>query len=319
MKKRALWLIPAVFCLLVWAPCALAQPAEMPVNLSWLESYIGGPGMGGLQVEQQGIGQTAHLEQSGAGAVWGLIQQSGVNNQAFYNRSQGPAYFQIQQDGSEHTANLSQFNLGCLPNQAQISQTGFASWLGAVQTGWDNRLQLSQTGQGSDAEISQWGVGNLAVVDQRAEGSRRNLAELHQKGADLEAFITQSGTGNVAQISQHPDLLCRGAGSLASISQDGDSLLALINQSGLSNIAEIVQEGYGHEAEINQGGYDNEAYIRQYGPDPSQAKINQHGHDNLADVEAHAGGRLPTVVQFGSDNQVSMVRDSSGVTVINVN
>ncbi|KIX12862.1 hypothetical protein [Dethiosulfatarculus sandiegensis] len=313
MKKLALWLILAALCL-VCAPVAQAQPASGPVNLSWLESYIPGQGMGGLQVEQQGLGQVANLEQSGVGAVWGLIQQSGANNQAFYQRSMGPAYFQIRQDGSYHTAGLSQFSLGCLPNQAEISQTGSASWLSAGQTGWDNRLQVSQTGQGSEAEITQFGVGNLAVVDQYASGGQRNRAELRQRGLLLESFITQSGSGNVAGLAQFNNAV----GCQAAISQDGDSLLAVINQMGLDNIAGIVQEGYGHQATINQGGYDNEAYISQFGSGPSQARINQFGHDNLAEVEAHAGGALPSVTQLGSDSHISMVRDSSGVTVITV-
>ena len=185
-------------------------------------------------LRQEGVNNSATLEQVGSGDLTFQGSQNGADNMMRV-RQQGAAFgaSSVTQTGSLNVVNVDQLDtLGAFTieqigdlntvtstmsgdvdnairqtgngNTATSSQAGFHNDSSIVQSGDNNLASLSQTLGSNSSSISQIGNTNQATVTQTGSlGADTNKAYINQVGNGFVASVTQTGGANNAGIYQH--------------------------------------------------------------------------------------------------------------------
>lgn len=125
-------------------------------------------------------------------------------------------------------------------------------------------------------------------------------ADLGSADIMLDLHFAPELTVSLAAPLLHPT---PAAGSLAGITQYGDSHRAAITQQGRHNQALVQQSGVGNEAYVEQGGQANQALQQQSGQN-NYARSQQYGSGNLSYQYQYGDGHRSTVTQVGNGNVV---------------
>lgn len=123
---------------------------------------------------QQGNGNTASINQSGA-HIYGSISQLGGHN-----------YAALSQSGFNNRADIAQYGDG---NSATVNQTGM-----------NNSATLVQVGTGNQSDINQTGFENYAEIVNKGKG---NLTQINQTGTNRGAAVVQNSAGMAIRITQN--------------------------------------------------------------------------------------------------------------------
>jgi len=170
-------------------------------------------------------------------------------------------------------------------NFAHIGQGIDQSLGGVTGDSEDNEAFIEQTGLWGEAEVNQRGELNEANISQSGD---ENYAGIGQNGDDMVADIAQNAVDSFVRVSQFG-----GAGSMADITQYGDT-----------NRIRTRQDGYEHSVYVTQeeGSYWNYARVDQTGS-YQQADVSQAGEKNSALVEQAGWGNVASVDQQGELNE----------------
>ncbi len=222
---------------------------------------------GGI-VQQQSVGASARVDQTGNGNYTNLVQtQAGFSNVI------------VTQQGDVNDAQLSQSNT--VRSSIEVRQVGGsnANVARVAQQGADSSALIVQDNGslGTFGEITQSGAGNHAEMTQRA-------ASFLSARGDTYVKLIQDGSNNTARAFQ-----------------TGQGSTAVISQSGTGNYADTAQTGYG-DIGIDQTGSANVVFVRQ---NLSGSDLDKQ---NLAYVTQNGTANNTTIQQDGFANHVRVVQ-----------
>ena len=238
-------------------------------------------------IYQYGSGDTATVDQSGAGFSSGTVYQAGgsgntgtVTQAGGTGTSQSGGVSQIYTTGSQgtvdQTANTG-YSWGYVDQISGASMTGSVSqsgardsWTYVWQSGNNSQASSTQVGtnnttmwidQGRGYSVgSYYGKNGFVEVDKTVTGGTANdsTANAYQSGSNSAGYILQYGGSNMhSYLSQYGD--ANTGGSL----QSGSNLYATIYQGGSGGQASVYQTGVNWNGYISQYGSNNVASVRQ--------------------------------------------------------
>ena len=250
-------------------------------------------------VEQEGTGHEATVNQNGSSNTSNIVQDQGFN----YDLDRG-SKAEVDQDGSS--------------NSSDINSWGWNHEVYVTQNGSENASALSQSGGENDAYVDQ--IGDKNILRGKSEGSAAYQKAGDPFGNDKNYFdVDQTGNENTVGMWQEHS-------AEAVVNQNGDKNLTEIYQSGPAygddntanvvingdeNMTDVHQFGDGNSATLNVGhanyapsNYSNEAAIKQTGNSNDASFDLQKGANNNADIDQNGDNNYTELsVKYGNDNE----------------